>query len=396
MAFLLSRVLRKIKQQLMQKWGYNWSRIHRDDEGGLFRCFLKALSAFYSCGVRMRLWGYRHGFLKKKTLPVFVVSIGNISSGGTGKTPAVQMLARWALDRGHRPAVLSRGYGGHFEGRVLEVSDGREIKSSPEKSGDEPYLLARSLTGVPVIVSKNRFDAGMWVIKKLSSDFLILDDGFQHLELERDLNIVLLDATNPIGNGCLLPRGPLREPIEQLERADCCILTHNRRSSGELSSGRLTTARFPGVPIFRSDHVAVKVVFPESGDRFEAGMLEGKRIVAFAGIAHPEYFRETLENLGAEIVYFKAFGDHHRYEFEEIHALLIKRETLKAHYAVTTAKDWVKIHAARPGESAIGYLDIEFALLDGEEGFFELVRERFNDFAKGRQIGNERWTWMIR
>jgi len=379
MASLLTTVMKKTSQRRMKKKGHDWSRIHHDDEGGFFRFFLKLLSVLYGVGVRTRLWGYRRGFLKQRVLPVFVVSIGNITSGGTGKTPAVQMLARWALGHGYRPAVLSRGYGGRFKGRVLEVSDGTQIKSSPEKSGDEPYLLARSLFGIPVIVSKNRYEGGVRAIEKLSSNFLILDDGFQHLELQRDLNIVLLDASNPFGNGCLLPRGPLREPVKHLKRADCCILTHCRGTTEIQDSVRPETARLSGVPIFRSDHVPVEVVFPDRGERFEAGMLEGKKVVAFAGIAHPEYFKESLENLGAEIVYFEAFGDHHRYRTQEIHALAIKKETLKAHYAVTTAKDWVKIASEARGDHAVGYLDIKFTLLDRGEEFYEWVRERFDE-----------------
>ncbi len=370
----------------MKRRGYDWSRIHRDEASGFFRSLLKLLSVLYGVGVRTRLWGYRRGFLKQRVLPVFVVSIGNITSGGTGKTPAVQMLAGWALGRGYRPAVLSRGYGGRFKGRVLEVSDGEEVKPSAEKSGDEPCLLARSLSGIPVIVSKNRYDGGIRAIEKWSSDFLILDDGFQHLELRRDLNIVLLDASNPFGNGQLLPRGPLREPVKQLERADCCILTHCGETTEIQDFVPPTTAQLSGVPIFRGHHVPVEVVFPDRGERFEAGMLEGKKVLAFAGIAHPEYFKESLENLGAEIVYFEGFGDHHRYRTEEIHSLAIKKETLKAHYAVTTAKDWVKIASEVRGEHGIGYLDIKFTLLDRGEEFYEWVRKRFD----------ERRKWLIR
>lgn len=366
----------------MKEKGYDWAGIHRDHKGGPFRFFLKILSALYGIGVSIRLWMYRCGLLKGQRLPVFVVSIGNITSGGTGKTPAVHLLAGWALEQGYRPAVLSRGYGGQFKGKVLEVSNREGIRTSQEKSGDEPYLLARALPGIPVIVSRNRYHGGLRAIEKYSSDFLILDDGFQHLELQRDFNIVLLDASNPFGNGRLLPRGPLREPVTELKRADCCIMSHSKGSDETLTSGRLTTDRLPDVPVFHSDHVPVEAIFPESGEHFKAGLLQGKRVVAFAGIAHPGYFKETLESLGSEVVYFKPFGDHHRYHAREIQALVSKKGTLNAHYTLTTAKDWVKVDAVCPGDETLGYVEIAFTLLGHGEAFFEMVKKRFDDFEK--------------
>lgn len=367
------------------KLHFAWSNIHRDARGGLLRSLLLLLSLFYNWGVGLRLWAYRRGIFRSNTLPVFVISIGNLTVGGTGKTPAVEMLAKWALAQSYRPAVLSKGYGGRFTGNVLEVSDGAEIKTTPKVSGDEPYLLAKALPGVPVIVSKTRYRGGLWACKKFLSNFLILDDGFQHLELERNVNIALLDASNPFGNGFSLPRGPMREPAEQLKRADVCIITRYGRDERRGEAVRLLENRFPNLPFFVSDHVPTGVVFPTMGQVLDLRALEGKRVVGFAGIAHPDSLKDTLKELGAELVHFQAFGDHHRYTSADIAGLLERRKAFGADYVVTTSKDWVKLESRDIRAGKIGYVAIEFTLLKDEDTFFQLVRSAFE--SKGQRRG---------
>jgi len=359
--------------------GYDWSGLQHDSRKDPFRLFLAFLSLLYGMGVRIRLLAYRLGIFRPRRLPAFVLSIGNLTAGGTGKTPAVEMIARWALQQGHRPAVLSRGYGGHFKGKVLVVSDGKEVKSDPITSGDEPYFLAQRLSQIPVIISKTRYAGGLLACEELGSDFLILDDGFQHMELKRDLDIVLLDGASPFGNNYLLPRGPLREPVGSLKRADALILTRcGVGEKGERARNHLSRA-FPRMPVFSSSHIPSHAVFPEKekGKRVPVRDLKGKRVLAFAGIAHPEYFRSTLEDLEMEIVAFESFKDHHRYTPQEIRTLLERKERLHAHYLLMTGKDWVKVEKTAVVSQEMGYVDIQFKVLDREDTFFSLVHDAF-------------------
>jgi tetraacyldisaccharide 4'-kinase len=358
--------------------GYDWSAVHSDRRNDPFRFFLAFLSHLYNGGVRTRFLAYRLGILRHRRLPAFVVSIGNLGVGGAGKTPAVRTLAGWALDQGYRPAVLSRGYGGNFRGKVLVVSDGTRIESAPGASGDEPYLLAQMLPQVPVIVSKVRYRGGLFACERFSSNFLILDDGFQHLELYRDLDIVLLDASNPFGNGFSLTRGPLREPIGQLRRADVLVLTRFSRGKKTDEVLAYLSRNLPKTPFFLSDHVPGPVVFPLRGAKIDPQDLYDVRVVAFAGIAHPKYFHETLESLGVKLLAFRAFEDHHAYTPREIRALLQEKEEQGARYILMTGKDWVKVQQTGVVSPEMGYVDIQFRILEGADGFFHLVRDAFD------------------
>jgi len=269
-----------------------------------FNRVLQLASSLYGLGVKLRFFSCR--YMKKRSLPGFVVSVGNLTVGGTGKTPATRMLAEWASKEGFRVAVLSRGYGGRYD-KTLEVSDSNGLLAGPEEAGDEPYLLANNLPGVPVILSKKRYTAGLLAHKKYDTDIYILDDGFQHISLERDFDLVLLDASNPFGNEQLLPGGPLREPVDHLARADAFMLTRSNEESSAKESIALLKDRFPDKPVFQSDHIPDSVVIPNKNEVHAPGFLEGKRVIAFAGIAAPDRFRETIINLGAEPVFFKAF-----------------------------------------------------------------------------------------
>lgn len=316
-------------------------------------------------------------FRTRRALPGFTVSVGNLTVGGTGKTPATCMLAQWARQEGFRPAVLSRGYGGVYEENVLVVSDGNAIKAGPGEAGDEPCLMARQLEGVPIITSKNRYEAGILARERYGCDLFILDDGFQHLALERDLDMVLMDGTSPFGNGFLLPRGPLREPVGYLNRAHAFVLTRCNREGEAGEADAVLGREFPGKPIFKSYHAPAKIVFPETGDKEEPGMLpkmlKGRRVAAFAGIARPVVFQETLEGLGAEVVFFKGFRDHHNYAAEEIQDLAAEKGRCGADYLLTTEKDWVRMEKTARGVPGMGYLTVEFALWD-RDAFFNMVR----------------------
>lgn len=354
-----------------------WSRIHQEKRLGPWSPALAFFSAFYRVGVSLRLRAYRAGLLKKKSLGGFVVSIGNLTTGGTGKTPAVMMLASWARAKGYRVAVLSRGYGGRYKSKVLEASDLNGVKTDAREAGDEPYLLAKNLPGVPVILSRRRFLAGSFAREKFGADFFILDDGFQHLELERDLDMVLIDARRPFGNGRLLPRGPLREPLQQLRRADALIVTRYVEKEAPITGKPgFLKARFPGIPVFFADHRPDKLVFPHSNVIHEPGFLTGKRVIGFSGIARPELFEETLRDLGADLAFHKAFADHFPISPSDIQSLLTIKKRTGAEYILTTEKDWVRIESSVPFCPEMGFLRIRFSILTSRDEFFMLITRR--------------------
>ena len=357
----------------MGGFGPDWSRIHQKKSLGLWSLSLAFFSILYGLGSRFRPWSYSKGLFKRKSLPGFVVSIGNLTVGGTGKTPAVAMIARWAQGKGYRVAVLSRGYGGKYNDKILEVSDGNKIKADPVEAGDEPYLLAGKLPGIPLVISKRRYLAGLFAHEKFGSDFFILDDGFQHLELNRDLNLVLIDAADPFGNGHFLPWGPLREPVSQLARADAFIFTRVSHHGHETPYFFLK--KFRSTPVFYADHRPSDIVFPHSHEVHEPGSINGKPVLAFAGIARPELFRDTLIRLGADVVYFRGFKDHYPFGRNDIQALIQIKKRLGARYLLTTEKDWMRIASLNMMCPDMAYMAIEFVLLSDHDRFFKIITD---------------------
>jgi tetraacyldisaccharide 4'-kinase len=375
----------------------DWSRIHREKRLGPWTLPLALCSAIYGLGVRLRLGAYATDIFRGETLPGFVVSVGNLTAGGTGKTPAVVMLAQWAIGQGSRVAVLSRGYGSQGHQDILEVSDGQGRYADVRMAGDEPALIARAVPESPVIISRNRHRAGIYAYKKFGSDFFILDDGFQHLQLKRDLDLVLMDATDPFGNGHLLPWGPLREPVNQLSRADAFILTRFSKAKGKQGRGQgsegkerhdgtpgtdpaqdvmaLLKGRFHSIPVFCADHEPDRLVFPLSAAVHDPTFLREKRVVGFAGIAHTGQFEEMLTRLGAEVVQFRVFRDHCPYRGQDMNDLIRTKEKSGAHFLLTTEKDWMRIAPVAPPYTDLAYLCIRFSLLPGEDGVFRMIRD---------------------
>ena len=332
---------------------------------------LVALSHVY--GSAVRIWMKLIERRGKKKLPGFVVSIGNLTVGGTGKTPAAAMMAEWALQAGYRPAILSRGYGGTYKTTAFEVCDGQHLFCTPAEAGDEPYLLARKLQGVPVVLSKARYEAGLLAFERHGSNFFILDDGFQHLPLHRDLDLVLLDAASPFGNMRLLPAGPLREPVDHLRRADGFILTRAGHGTSLIMVNYLKR-RFGGKPVFQSEHAPERLVLPNLGRTHPPDFIRGKRVVAFAGIAKPDGFRDTLLKLGAEMALFRSFRDHHPFGHSEFQELVAERQKLRADLLLTTEKDYVRLAPLAPTDKDLGYLAIRFQLTSGTDAFFDMIR----------------------
>ncbi|MGW8322909.1 MAG: tetraacyldisaccharide 4'-kinase, partial [Thermodesulfobacteriota bacterium] len=277
---------------------------------------------------------------------------------------------------GFHPAILSRGYGGkgRRDARVLEVSDGLRIKADTTEAGDEPVLLARQLA-VPVVVCANRYLAGIHAWKRLRCDFFVLDDGFQHLPLKRDLDIVLIDASSPLDAARLLPCGPLREPIRHLKRADAFILTHGKDGEGQGRTLHLLGERFPAKPLFHGRHVPADLIVSGEDHPRDPKGLHGNRVAGFAGIAFPSRFRQTLVDLGAEVVYFRPFPDHYPFSERDLRALAEESDRAAADWLVTTEKDWVRMDRCSFRPNHLAYLRIRMVISPNEDAFFHMIGE---------------------
>lgn len=354
--------------------------------------FLQGLSWLFNGITQARLWLYRHRIFHDQPLGCLVVVVGNLTVGGTGKTPVVEKFARALRDRGRKVAILSRGYKSkapplwkkgwwwltHAEEPPPRiVSDGRTVLLDSEQSGDEPYMLARNLPGVIVLVDKNRVKAGEFAIKKFGCDTLVLDDGFQYLPLKGSLNLLLVDKTNPFGNGHLLPRGILREPIKHLRRASYVFLTKsNGQRDQELE--RLIAEHNPGVDVIECAHrpqflrrFGVADDSPEA--RVPLTFLKGRRVLAFSGIATPESFEKFLRDLGAMLVGRERFLDHYRFGDEDLEELFAQAEREGAECLVTTEKDAVRINDELRCPLPLYYLRLEIEILRGAADFDEAV-----------------------
>jgi len=405
----------------------------RADAGAvIYGAFLEAWSYLFSGVAQLRLWLYRQRILHDQPLGCLVVVVGNLTVGGTGKTPVVEKFARALQARGRRVAILSRGYKSkapplwrrwwwaisHTAAPPPRiVSDGDRVLLDSEQAGDEPYMLARNLPGVIVLVDKNRVKAGAYAIKRFGCDTLLLDDGFQYLPLKGQLNLLLVDKTNPFGNSHLLPRGILREPIKHLRRASYVFLT---KSNGERDPElEAIIERYnPGVDIIECTHqpqylqrlgakrgasgrfhtgdshvgspsavtvhgneeehfvlpVSESSEFLTSADqRQPLSFLKGRRVAAFCGIATPESFFKFLTDYGAELVARERFPDHYRYVEEDFVKLAALAHRSGAECLITTEKDAVRIPYERAWDCPVYYLRLEIDILRGAADFDEAV-----------------------
>nr|HDN00883.1 tetraacyldisaccharide 4'-kinase [Deltaproteobacteria bacterium] len=310
----------------------------------LFWAFGRPLSPVYSSLMKIRAWAYRRGYLATRRLPCPVISIGNLSLGGTGKTPHVLAVANWLKNMGVRPAVVSRGYGGRAGHTPLVVSCGKGVTTFPRDAGDEPVMMAKALPDIPVVVSSDRYAAGKLAIERFGTQTIVLDDGFQHMALYRNVDLVLLPAINFFGTRWVFPGGDLREPVSALSRATAILLTRaNLLSFADQESGRRELqAMVPGRPVFLSEMRAVKFLSME-GKVASPDALQGEPLFAFCALADPEFFFATLENLKVDLRGRAAFPDHYSYKREDLNKLMAQslRQGVKA--LVTTDKDRVKM-----------------------------------------------------
>ncbi len=353
----------------------NWTVAQRYFSKFPFSVFLAGLSIVYGLGVKVRSVAYSYGLIKRQELPGFVLSVGNITAGGTGKTPAVIMIAQWARNQGYSVCVLSRGYGGNYKGQVLEVSDGRRLKASWFDSGDEPYLIARKLDGVPVVVAKKRYLGGCYAREKFGTDFFVLDDGYQHLSLKRNLDLLLIDSDDAAASRHLIPWGRLREPVSAICRADIIVLSNFNYTVAMNPLPSFARARFSDSMIFQGSHIPTGVVLLGNRSKVAPEWLKGKDVGAFAGIGKPEGFKETLLRLGARVVFFRAFSDHHIYTQKDIQRLIDIAKKKNLQYLLTTEKDWVKIQDLVVDDFQIGYVAIRFDLMGRERDFFKIIED---------------------
>jgi tetraacyldisaccharide 4'-kinase len=321
---------------------------------------------------------YTLGVLKSRRLGCPVVSIGNLTVGGTGKTPAVELAVRTLSELGHRPAVLSRGYGRRTHG-VQVVADTASIRLDPEEGGDEPFLLARRLPGVPVLVGGNRYASGRHAIARFGVSAIVLDDGFQHRTLEKDVEIVMARARAPWGNGRLLPGGPLREPLAALERASLIVVTGASSADDVAEVAEAARRHARGVPVLAARHAPTECWEVGTMKYQPVEGLLGKRLFAFAGIGSPEGFRRTLAESGVTEAGFSRFPDHHWYTREELRHLDAAAAAQGADGLVTTEKDWVRLRRLPAPRRPIYVLAVRLELLSGETDWrvaFELGARR--------------------
>lgn len=302
---------------------------------------------FYYIGIKLRLLAYKFGLAKITKVNAKVISIGNITTGGTGKTPVCVAVANYfseVLDK--KTAILSRGYGGKLANtQVNTISDGKNIFFSAHMSGDEPYWLAYNAQKTVVLTCKNRIEAAQAAIEKYGAEVLILDDGFQHIKLHRDVNIMLIDGNLKFGNAKILPQGPLREPLSEIKRADYILIMNKRALDKEATENCDKFASEISEKYNKKTLVcnfAPQGIFSLSDN---SRLSAPNKVYAFAGIGQPKFFFEYLENQNYELAKKREFEDHHLYTKEDIKNIFAEAQKLGAAAIVTTEKDAVKIKA---------------------------------------------------
>ncbi|MBF1682021.1 MAG: tetraacyldisaccharide 4'-kinase [Selenomonas artemidis] len=357
---------------------------------GVFYVF----SLIYEQLVNLKLTMYRWGWAKKERLDCYVISLGNVTVGGTGKTPTAQHLAREISDMGYRVAILNRGYRAKWRGEVGIVSDGRTLKMDAETAGDEAFMLAKHLPNVPVLIGAQRAVTGRYAIEHFGAEVAILDDGYQHWQLARDMDILLVDAVNVFGNGYLLPRGTLREPLSHIDRADVCLMTKVDQAAPGAIAHIWETFRS-----YNQDGLVLESIhqprqFVRLSDWYEdiaAGgvpvtEMEGKKVLAVSAIGNPASFEQTLADLGIEMVESMRYPDHHDYGERDMAEVLYRAETLGVEAIVITEKDAVKV----PGDVVrakwripMYVISVEVTLQKGREEFFYELKRQLAEKLRG-------------
>jgi tetraacyldisaccharide 4'-kinase len=330
--------------------------------GLALRAGATALACLYGLGARARRRLYDRGWRQPQRLPAPVLSLGNLVVGGVGKTPLTAWLAQRFQAAGCRVVILSRGYGGLAPG-INVVSDGRRIFLQPPQAGDEAYLLAQKLPGIPVITGVDRYQAGLQAWEAFRPDLFLLDDGFQHFQLHRDLDVVLLDAARPFGNGRLLPRGPLREPVSTLHRPLVLVLTRYEAEHHQ-STWEAVQAAFPAAVVLRAAFELSHAVKYPGSQKVSLAALAPMSLAGLAGLARPEVFADSLRQAGVDLKHFFSFPDHHAFAPAELAGLVAAARRLGAQGLITTEKDWMRLAGKWHADLPLYVVHLHVNLLD--------------------------------
>lgn len=352
---------------------------------------LYAISLMYGAGLKIREFAYRQRVLPSHRLPCKVICVGNITVGGTGKTPMTMHVAQEIEQLGYKAAIVSRGYRGRAESRGGIVSDGQSLLMEPSEAGDEPYLIARSLPEIPVIVGQDRYAAGLRAVAEFQPDVIVLDDGYQHLKLKRDIDLVLLNHAHPFGNTHLLPRGILREPISSLARGTACILTRHRTHAAEPETSTINQIKINTLAnrLFSASHDPYYYTLND-GEQFTthapakrftgraAGRLTKDPVFGFSGIARNAEFQNTVKRLGIDAAGFLEFPDHHRYAARDLDKILKQAGNAGAWRLITTEKDLVRLAPQNPFPLELIVVGIKVAFGDQHQAFTAFLKKQLS------------------
>jgi len=403
-----------MKEQIeeLERWGADviFGRA-KGVRAALMRFLMRALSGVFRMIVQIRIWRYRSGWKKQHHLGTQVIAIGNITVGGTGKTPVVELLAKSLRDQGRRVAILSRGYKSKkldrpqkwqdkqgftipSEAMPKVVSTGSALLLDSKFAGDEPFMLARNLDGVAVVVDKNRVKGGLFAVGQLGVDTLLLDDGMQYLDLAHSIDIVLVDAGSPFGTEALLPRGTLREPPKNLRRASYILITKCTDRSNEALIARIRRYN-PTAEIIECTHgpIYLEEVFTQERQPLE--FLKNKWVGAISAIAVPEAFEGSLEKLGARVELRRRFADHYRFSRKEVETFMHRCVERDMELILTTEKDAVRFPRPSSIDVPVYFLRIEVEILKGQEVWDDLVTRICNPPAAHQQVLRHRHAYRV-
>ena len=351
----------------------------------LLRALATLAAWLYDKMVTLRNLLFDHGVLRIHRLNCPVISVGNLAMGGTGKTPMVVWLASLFSEEGYRVGIVSRGYGGAESGRVIVVSDGENILAEQAISGDEPLMLARRLCGIPVLCSTKRVKAGKAAIERFNCNVLILDDGFQHRYLARDLDVVMLDSQNPFGSGWVFPRGTMREKVAALARAQILVLSRFDGSEGAEKNCDNLRRQWPDKTIVTSSYRPIRIFSAADHRERPPSSLTELRLAAFAGIARPDEFFQSVHNLGASLVYTAALPDHYPLTSELLASLVQEASRFNPELWLTTEKDWVRLPQMLPQGMELWVMTMEIDLDRDGSQLIGAVRR----VLKAAKVGSE-------